>query len=111
MSEAPQGSVLGPLLFTTNVIFLLLLYLSSSLPQVMREAGVKRLVYSSSATVYGAPQYLPADENHPTGVGLTNPYGKTKYFCETMMEDLAASDPVGAGAMGGERDVLGFAKG
>lgn len=64
-----------------------------TLLQVMREAGVKRLVYSSSATVYGAPQYLPADENHPTGVGLTNPYGKTKYFCETIMEDLAASDP------------------
>lgn len=65
----------------------------------MREAFVKRLVYSSSATVYGAPQYLPADEEHPTGVGLTNPYGKTKYFCETIMKDLAASDPVGAAAV------------
>lgn len=63
-----------------------------TLLQVMREAGVRRLVYSSSATVYGAPQYLPADEEHPTGVGLTNPYGKTKYFCEQVMQDLAASD-------------------
>ena len=60
----------------------------------MREAGVHRLVYSSSATVYGAPQYLPADEQHPTGAGLTNPYGKTKYFCEQVMQDLAASDKV-----------------
>ncbi|XP_045106604.1 UDP-glucose 4-epimerase-like isoform X2 [Portunus trituberculatus] len=63
-----------------------------TLLQVMREAGVHRLVYSSSATVYGAPQYLPADEQHPTGAGLTNPYGKTKYFCEQVMQDLAASD-------------------
>ena len=35
--------------------------------QVMMEFGVKKLVFSSSATVYGQPQYLPVDENHPTG--------------------------------------------
>ncbi|KAK3861840.1 hypothetical protein Pcinc_032239 [Petrolisthes cinctipes] len=83
-----------------------------TLLQVMRSAGVKRLVYSSSATVYGVPQYLPTDENHPTGQGITNPYGRTKYFCEQVMMDLAASDqdwgvlllryfnPVGAHASG-----------
>ncbi|KAK4326552.1 hypothetical protein Pmani_002932 [Petrolisthes manimaculis] len=63
-----------------------------TLLQVMRSAGVKSLVYSSSATVYGVPQYLPTDETHPTGQGITNPYGKTKYFCEQVMIDLAASD-------------------
>ena len=39
--------------------------------QVMMEFGVKKLVFSSSATVYGQPQYLPVDENHPTGTKLT----------------------------------------
>ena len=38
--------------------------------QVMMEYGVKKLVFSSSATVYGQPQYLPVDENHPTGAIL-----------------------------------------
>lgn len=56
--------------------------------------GVKRLVYSSSATVYGVPQYLPTDEEHPTGVGVTNPYGQTKYVCEQIMKDLAVADKV-----------------
>ncbi|XP_071548031.1 UDP-glucose 4-epimerase isoform X1 [Panulirus ornatus] len=63
-----------------------------NLLEVMGEAGVKRLVYSSSATVYGVPQYLPTDELHPTGVGITNPYGQTKYVCEQIMKDLATAD-------------------
>lgn len=63
--------------------------------QVMSEAGVKCLVYSSSATVYGVPQYLPTDECHPTGVGITNPYGQTKYVCEQIMKDLSTADKVG----------------
>ncbi|XP_042857841.1 UDP-glucose 4-epimerase-like isoform X2 [Penaeus japonicus] len=63
-----------------------------NLLEVMSEVGVKRLVYSSSATVYGVPQYLPTDEEHPTGVGVTNPYGQTKYVCEQIMKDLAVAD-------------------
>ena len=54
-------------------------------PQVMAEAGVKRLVFSSSATVYGQPVYLPIDEEHPTG-DCTNPYGKSKFFMEEIFK-------------------------
>ncbi|XP_067928215.1 UDP-glucose 4-epimerase-like [Watersipora subatra] len=61
------------------------------LMEVMREANVKNLVMSSSATVYGTPQYLPIDEKHPVG-GCTNPYGKTKLFMEEIMQDVYASD-------------------
>ena len=62
-----------------------------SLLRAMAEEGVRRLVFSSSATVYGQPQYLPLDEAHPTGA--TNPYGRTKLHIEQMLRDLAASDP------------------
>lgn len=51
---------------------------SSTLFQVMSDFSVKKLVFSSSATVYGTPQYLPITEEHITGQGCTNPYGKTK---------------------------------
>ncbi|XP_023319779.1 UDP-glucose 4-epimerase isoform X2 [Eurytemora carolleeae] len=65
---------------------------SANLMEVMMEFGVKRLVFSSSATVYGQPQYLPVDENHPTG-NCTNPYGKTKFFMEEIMKDVVAANP------------------
>lgn len=61
--------------------------------QIMRAHGVKNLVFSSSATVYGNPQYLPLDEAHPTG-GCTNPYGKSKFFIEEMIRDLCRADSV-----------------
>ncbi|KAI5638396.1 GDP-mannose 4,6 dehydratase domain-containing protein [Phthorimaea operculella] len=61
--------------------------------EVMRNFGVYKLVYSSSCTVYGEPEYLPLNEGHPTGRGLTSPYGKSKYFCEEIMKDLCRSDP------------------
>lgn len=60
----------------------------------MAKNGVKSLVFSSSATVYGTPQFLPITEQHPTGQGCTNPYGKTKYFVEEILKDVCASDPV-----------------
>jgi len=59
----------------------------------MNQFGCKNIVFSSSATVYGNPQYLPLDENHATG-NCTNPYGKTKHMIEEMMRDLSASDSV-----------------
>ena len=62
-----------------------------SLLQAMSTVGVKTLVFSSSATVYGNPQYLPIDENHPTNP--TNPYGRTKLQIEQMLRDLSNSDP------------------
>ena len=62
-----------------------------SLVQTMESAGVHHLVFSSSATVYGTPRYLPYDEKHP--VGAINPYGRTKQHVEDMFADLAASSP------------------
>ncbi|XP_037874170.2 UDP-glucose 4-epimerase isoform X1 [Bombyx mori] len=60
--------------------------------EIMRKHGVYKLVYSSSCTVYGEPEYLPINESHPTGKSLTSPYGKSKYFCEEIMKDLCVSD-------------------
>jgi UDP-glucose 4-epimerase len=62
-----------------------------SLVEAMADCAVKTLVFSSSATVYGQPQYLPLDENHPTSA--TNPYGRTKLMIEEMLADIAAADP------------------
>ncbi|XP_041360060.1 UDP-glucose 4-epimerase-like [Gigantopelta aegis] len=58
-----------------------------SLLEVMSEYGVCNIIFSSSATVYGLPQYLPIDEKHPVG-GCTNPYGKTKLFIEEILLDV-----------------------
>jgi UDP-glucose 4-epimerase len=61
-----------------------------SLLQAMQAREVKTLVFSSSATVYGQPQYLPLDEDHPTCA--TNPYGRSKLHVEEMLSDIAKSD-------------------
>ena len=58
--------------------------------QAMKALGIKRIIFSSSATVYGTPQYLPLDEKHPLSV--TNPYGRTKLQVEEILSDLCASD-------------------
>jgi UDP-glucose 4-epimerase len=62
-----------------------------NLLEVMKAHGVFNLVFSSSATVYGIPQYLPINEDHPVG-GCTNPYGKTKYFIEEILFDLSKAE-------------------
>ncbi len=62
-----------------------------SLIEAMIACSVRTLVFSSSATVYGEPQYLPLDEIHPTSA--TNPYGRTKLMIEEMLTDIAAADP------------------
>lgn len=59
--------------------------------KAMREAGVFNLLFSSSCTVYGAPQKLPITEDHPVG-GVTNPYGRTKLIIEKILQDLCAAD-------------------
>jgi len=81
-----------------------------TLCQVMAEAGVKNIVFSSSATVYGDPASVPIREQFPTSA--TNPYGRSKLFIEEILRDLHASDtgwnvallryfnPVGAHASG-----------
>ena len=60
-----------------------------SLLEAMKSTNVKILVFSSSATVYGDPQYLPIDENHPTSA--TNAYGRSKLHIEEMLRDVALS--------------------
>ena len=61
-----------------------------SLLQAMAAANVRQFVFSSSATVYGTPKYLPYDEAHPTAA--INPYGRTKLHIEEILRDLAVSD-------------------
>ena len=61
--------------------------------EVMRKHNVKQLVFSSSATVYGNPSELPLRETSTVGVGLTNPYGKTKYMIEQIIQDYCAANP------------------
>jgi UDP-glucose 4-epimerase len=58
--------------------------------EAMGECGVKTLVFSSSATVYGDPQRLPLTEDHP--LSATNPYGQTKLDIENMLRALHTSD-------------------
>ncbi len=57
----------------------------------MRDHGVKNLVFSSSATVYGKPKSVPIREDFP--LSTSNPYGSTKLFIEYMLKDLYKADP------------------
>jgi UDP-glucose 4-epimerase len=65
-----------------------------SLLRAMRETNVRKIVFSSSATVYGAPDALPIREDAP--IRTSNPYGATKAMIERILEDLAAADPTWA---------------
>lgn len=58
---------------------------------VMRNNGCKSIVFSSSATVYGDPAFVPITEECPTG-GVTNPYGQTKFMIEQILQDVYVSD-------------------
>ena len=58
----------------------------------MKEHGVKTIVFSSSATVYGDPATVPIREDFPTG-NTTNPYGETKHMIERILKDTYISDP------------------
>lgn len=59
--------------------------------KAMREAGCNKLIFSSSATVYGLPKSVPIDESFP--LSTTNPYGTTKLFAEQILRDVSVSDP------------------
>lgn len=61
-----------------------------SLIEVMTEFGVKKIVFSSSATVYGVAKTMPLKEGMPTGA--INPYGRTKLFIEEILKDLYVAD-------------------
>lgn len=62
-----------------------------TLCEAMRDAGCKKIVFSSSATVYGGENQSPLTENMKIG-GTTNPYGTTKYMIELILQDIYASD-------------------
>ena len=59
---------------------------------VMRKHGVKNIIFSSSATVYGDPAFIPITEERPNGK-ITNPYGQTKGMLEQILTDLHVADP------------------
>lgn len=67
---------------------------SLRLLQAMKATGVKKLVFSSTATVYGVPKYLPYDEKHP--LNPVSVYGRTKLIVENMLRDFYAADPTWA---------------
>lgn len=58
--------------------------------EVMKKYGVHKLVFSSSATVYGRPEHVPIEES--SSLGATNPYGRTKLMLEQILQDLAESN-------------------
>lgn len=86
--KAVGESVNNPLAYYRNNIDSTL-----SLCEVMQQNGVKKLIFSSSATVYGTPDELPLTEKSHTGIGITNPYGQTKFMIEQILRDLSTADP------------------
>lgn len=83
--KAVGESVIQPLTYyQNNLISSLILF------EVMQRHNVKKLVFSSSATVYGVPETIPIHEAAPRST--TNPYGATKLMIEQILEDLALSD-------------------
>lgn len=85
--KAVGESVKKPLEYYSNNIDSTLVLLQS-----MQKHGVKKIVFSSSATVYGDPAELPLSETSRIGVGITNPYGQTKFMIEQILKDLAKAD-------------------
>ncbi len=84
--KSVADSVKNPIdYFSTNV------HGSISLLQAMKQNDIKKLIFSSSATVYGVPRYLPYDEDHPTSA--INPYGRSKLLVEEILRSLTDSDP------------------
>lgn len=82
--KAVGKSIEDPLLYYSNN-----LYSTLVLCQAMAKNNVKRLVFSSSATVYGDPEKVPITEN--SSLGATNPYGRTKLMIEEILQDLVVT--------------------
>lgn len=59
-----------------------------------RDHNVKEFIFSSSATVYGSPEELPIKEGNRTGLGVTNPYGQTKFMIEQILMDMHKAEGV-----------------
>lgn len=84
--KAVGESVQKPLEYYTNNIAGCL-----ALLETMKKYGVKKFIFSSSATVYGDPEVIPITEECKTG-GTTNPYGSTKLFIEQILKDAYKAD-------------------
>lgn len=85
--KAVGESVAQPLRYYDNNVSGSLILLEE-----MQQAGVKSIVFSSSATVYGEPKTMPINENFPTGA-TTNPYGTSKHMMERIMMDMQRAQP------------------
>jgi len=85
--KAVGESVEKPLMYYTNNLNTTL-----NLLQVMGKYGVKRFIFSSSATVYGTENEMPLSEETPKGM-CSNPYGWTKWMIEQILTDVSAADP------------------
>ncbi len=84
--KAVGESVAKPLMYYDNNLYGFIV-----LAETMQKFGVKKIVFSSSATVYGMNNPVPLREEYPTSA--TNPYGYTKVMIEQMLDDICASDP------------------
>lgn len=84
--KAVGESVAKPIEYYDNNLYSTLVLLKA-----MRKHDVRKIIFSSSATVYGDPQSLPLTEESPTG-GTTNPYGTSKLFQEQILRDVYVSD-------------------
>ncbi len=85
--KAVGESVAHPLEYYQNNLLSTL-----NLCEAMQNRGVKNLIFSSSATVYGTPSEIPLKETSSVGLGITNPYGQTKFMIEQILRDLHTSD-------------------
>jgi len=85
--KAVGESVAKPIEYYDNNIMSTL-----TLIETMQKHDVKKLVFSSSATVYGTPSELPLSETSTVGIGITNPYGQTKFMIEQILRDLSIAD-------------------
>lgn len=84
--KAVGESVKEPLMYYQNNLFSTI-----NLLNCMKKHNVKKLVFSSTATVYGVPETMPITEENKTG-GTTNPYASTKYMIEQILQDLYKAD-------------------
>lgn len=84
--KSVDQSINDPLLYYRNNV-----YGSLNILQAIRDYGVPNVIFSSSATVYGEPEYLPIDESHPTEP--RTPYGYTKLTVERIMKDFSYATP------------------
>ena len=85
--KAVGESVAKPLAYYDNNLISTMV-----LARVMGNRGCKKIIFSSSATVYSGDNEMPLRENSKTG-NCTNPYGWTKYMCEQILRDIAFADP------------------